>query len=82
MLEDNMSQEEKKAVRIGIDIRVELKEGMSPEKRLEFAEGVMAVFRASFPEAQPIRKTGYPSPVTVRWWTAEEVDEEAKRNVS
>lgn len=52
-------------MRIDIDIRVEIPEGSSPEKRLEFIEGVMAVFRAAFPDVSPLLRPDAPSPVTV-----------------
>ena len=53
-------------ISVGIDIRVYVPE-ITPEQRREFAEGVMAVFRAMFPDATPIYKEGYPPAVTVHW---------------
>jgi len=51
-------------MKMHIDIRVKVPDALA-EQRLEFVEGVMAVFRATFPEAEPIYEPDSPSPVTV-----------------
>lgn len=51
-------------MKLDIEIHVSVV-AMTAEQRLEFIEGVMAVFRAGFPEAKPLIGRDAPSPVTV-----------------
>jgi len=51
-------------MRMNINISVNVPQ-ITADQRLEFMEGVMAVFRASFPEAKPLEGSDAPSPVTM-----------------
>jgi len=51
-------------MRMDINISVNVPQ-ITADQRLEFVEGVMAVFRAGFPDAKPLESPGHPSPVTV-----------------
>lgn len=59
-------------MKMNIDIRVSVPEA-DAEKRLEFIEGVMELFRATFPNADPLPHLDIntPPPVTL-WFPAEE----------
>lgn len=58
-------------IRMEIHIQVEVP-AEDNDKRLEFIEGVMAVFRATFPEVNPIIRPGAPPPVTVTFTEEED----------
>jgi hypothetical protein len=54
-------------MKMDIDIRVQVPD-LDTDKHVEFIENVMAVFRATFPDAEPRKGAGAPSPVTVTLW--------------
>jgi len=58
-------------MRMDIDIRVKMpdySDKVTGDLEKEFIEGVMAVFRATFPEAEPRYSPGEPPAVTVSFW--------------
>jgi len=65
-------------MRLDISIVVRVP-SMTAEQRLEFIEGVLAIFRAGFPEAEPIYRPDVPPAVTVTFHE-EELEEIEQSN--